>query len=98
MIYYFILSVAVVYKTICCEKKCLHISYCQLLKQYFTYCVEVWGNVYKRNMSPIIKFQKRAIRIIYKAGYCKTTNHFFLHFKLRCCAFKNKESNVLGQE
>lgn len=47
-------------------------------------------------MSPIIKHQKRAIRIINKAGYCKTTNHFFCLalYIFRYCAFKNNGNNV----
>ena len=31
---------------------------------YFTYCIEVWGNVYSSHLEPLYKLQKWAIRII----------------------------------
>ena len=50
-----------------------------------SYCAEVWGNVYKTNIDPIIKLQNIAIRIINKACYHESTNQLFkgsgmLHF------------------
>lgn len=38
--------------------------YCLITMPYMTYCVEVWGNVYKTKLDPIIKLQKRAMKII----------------------------------
>ena len=43
-----------------------------------TYCVEVWGNTYRTYIDPIVKLQKRAIRIINKVSYCDTTNELFI--------------------
>lgn len=40
-------------------------------------CVEVWGNAYKTNIDPMIKLQKRAIRIINKEGYRESINQLF---------------------
>ena len=45
---------------------------------YLSYCVEVWGNVYKTNIDPIIKLQKKPIRIINKASYLESTNPLFI--------------------
>lgn len=60
------------------NEKCLYILYFSLVVPHMTYCVEVWGNTYKTNIDPIIKLQKRAIRIINKAGYLETTNPLFI--------------------
>ena len=43
-----------------------------------SYCVEVWGNTYRTYIDPIIKLQKRAIRIINKVSYRDTTNKLFI--------------------
>ncbi len=45
---------------------------------YMTYCAEIWGNAYKTNLDPIIKLQKRAIRIINEVGYRDSTNQLFI--------------------
>ena len=52
--------------------------YCSLVVPYMSYCVEVWGNVYKTNLDTIIKLQKRAIRIINKKSYLEPTNPLFI--------------------
>ena len=31
---------------------------------YFTYCIEVWGNVYSTNLDPLFKMQKWAVRVV----------------------------------
>ena len=55
----------------------LHILYC-----YLNYCVEVWGTTYKSSLLPLVTLQKRAIRIINKAGYYDHTNLLFLHSRI----------------
>ena len=72
-------SVGILYKTReLLNKKCLHLLYFSLVVPYMSYCVEVWGNVYKTNIDPIIKLQKKAIRIINKASYLESTNPLFI--------------------
>lgn len=51
---------------------------------HMTYCVEVRGNAYKTNIDPIIKVQKRDIRMISKARYCESTDQLYLE----SCALK----------
>lgn len=60
----------------------LRTLYCSLILPYFTYCVEIWGNSYKSYIHPLIILQKRAVRIIHKAGYRDHTNVLFLKSKL----------------
>ena len=45
---------------------------------YMSYCVEIWGNTYKTNLSPLVILQKRAIRSVYNKKYNEHTNHLFL--------------------
>uniref|UniRef100_A0A672Z783 Reverse transcriptase domain-containing protein n=3 Tax=Sphaeramia orbicularis TaxID=375764 RepID=A0A672Z783_9TELE len=72
-------AVAILYKTRdLLSKKCLHMLYCSLVMPYMSYCVEIWGNVYKTNLDPIIKLQKKAIRVINKAGYLQSSNPLFV--------------------
>lgn len=63
-----------------------------------SYCVEVWGNVDKTNIDPIIKLQKRAIRIIYKASYRETTNPLFIKYLkiFGYCACKDIRNTFLS--
>lgn len=71
--------IAVLYKTRdLLNKKCLHILYCSFIMPYMSHCVEVWGNVYKTNIDPLIKLQNRAIRIIHKVCYCESINPLFI--------------------
>lgn len=59
----------------------LLLLYYSLVFPYLTYCVVVWGNNYKSSLHPLIILQKRAVRIIHKAGYCDHTNALFLQSK-----------------
>ena len=47
----------------------LRMLYCTLVLPYFIYCLEVWGNTYKSNITPLIMLQKRALRIIHKEDF-----------------------------
>ncbi len=72
-------SIGIIYKLRdLLNEKCLQLLHSSLVVPYMIYCVEVWGNVYKANLDPIIKLQKRAIRIINKADYRETTNPLFI--------------------
>lgn len=46
------------------QHKCLQILHFSLMMPYMSYCVEVWGSVYKTNIDPMIKIQEKAIRIL----------------------------------
>lgn len=72
-------SISILYKTRdLLNKSCLHLLYFSLVMPYMTYCAEIWGNTYKTNLDPIIKLQKRAIRIINGVGYRDSTNQLFI--------------------
>lgn len=60
----------------------LHLLYCSLVLPYLNYCSEVWGNTYKSSIHAITILQKRAIRIIHRAGYRDHTNILFLNSNL----------------
>ena len=60
----------------------LRMLYCSLVLPYLNYCTEVWGNTYKSSLNALIILQKRAIRIINKAGYRDHTNILFLNSNL----------------
>uniref|UniRef100_A0A3B3B509 Reverse transcriptase domain-containing protein n=1 Tax=Oryzias melastigma TaxID=30732 RepID=A0A3B3B509_ORYME len=62
--------------------KSLHMLYCSLILPYFSYCAEIWGNNYITSIKPLIVLQKRAIRVIHKAGYYDHTHPLFTHSKL----------------
>ena len=55
----------------------LRMLYCTLVLPYFIYCLEVWGNTYKSNITPLIMLQKRALRIIHKEDFRAHTNRLF---------------------
>ena len=58
--------------------KSLLTLYHTLILPYLSYCVEVWGNTYRSNLNPLYIIQKRAIRIVHKAGFYDHTNELFL--------------------
>ena len=60
----------------------LRMLYCALVLPYLNYCSEVWGNTYKSTLNSLIILQKKAIRIINKAGYRDNTNILFLKSNL----------------
>ena len=49
---------------------------------YFTYCIEVWGNVCPTHLDPLVKIQKRAIRTIVGAKKFEHTEPIFRRLKL----------------
>ena len=56
----------------------LRTLYSPLILPYLTYCAEIWGNTSKTVIDPIIKLQKKAIRIINQTGYLAHTNPLFI--------------------
>lgn len=64
------------------DQHALRTLYCSLVLPYFTYCVEVWGNNYLCSLQPLVILQKRAVRIIHKAGFLDHSNNLFIQSKL----------------
>ena len=60
----------------------LRMLYNAMIYPYFTYCVEVWGSTYSSYIEPLIKVQKRAIRIIVGAKKFDHTAHIFKKLNL----------------
>ena len=44
---------------------------------YFTYCVEVWGNTAEKYLDPLIKVQKKIVRVITFSPYLSHTDSIF---------------------
>uniref|UniRef100_A0A3B3I2D7 Reverse transcriptase domain-containing protein n=1 Tax=Oryzias latipes TaxID=8090 RepID=A0A3B3I2D7_ORYLA len=59
-----------------------YLLYCSLILPYFAYCIEIWGNKYKSSLHPLFLLQKRAVRIVHKAGYLDHTNNVFYQSRL----------------
>ena len=51
--------------------------YYAFIYPYFTYCITVWGNTYPSIIDPLIKCQKRAVRIVKGAGKYDYTSPIF---------------------
>ena len=51
------------------NRKCLLNLYYSFIYPYLTYCVEVWGNTPDTHIDPLIKLQKKVIRIITFSPY-----------------------------
>ena len=59
------------------EKKALINLYYSLFFSYLNYCNEVWGNASAVHLDPIIKIQKRVIRIITFSSYLSPSKPIF---------------------
>lgn len=55
--------------------------YASLILPYLSYCCEIWGNTYATNIVPLYKLQKKAVRVVNKAGYRDHTNLLFYDMK-----------------
>ena len=55
--------------------------YSTLILPYINYCIEIWGNTYETYLEPLIKLQKRALRIVSGLKYRDHTNETFAKFK-----------------
>ena len=63
-------------------KPTLRSVYFSLIYPYLNYCNIVSGNTFAIHLYPIIKYQKRAVRIICKAPYLAHTDPLFYELKL----------------
>ena len=59
------------------NRKCLLNLYYSFIYPYLTYCVEVWGNTPDTHIDPLIKLQKKIIRIITFSPYLAHTEPLF---------------------
>ena len=56
--------------------------YCAIVQSHLSYCVEIWGNCSKVLLSPIIKAQKVAIRLVCNLGFRDHTSSSFKSLKV----------------
>lgn len=56
------------------DHKSLHSLGCASILPYFSYCIEVWGNIYKSTLHSLKKDQ-------YKVSYLDHTKNLFLRSK-----------------
>ena len=59
------------------NRKCLLNLYYSFIYPYLTYCVEVWGNTPDTHIDPLIRLQKKVIRIITFSLYLAHTEPLF---------------------
>ena len=75
--------------------------YNSLILPYFTYCITAWGGTFENHLYPLIKLQKRVLRIICKKPYREHTRNLFVdcnilrlkelyHYSLAIYVFKTK--------
>ena len=63
------------------QKSLLNIYYA-FIYPYFTYCITVWGNTSSYILDPLVKLQKRAIRLVDGAGKYDHTAPVFQKYEL----------------
>ena len=68
------------------NKKTLLNLYRKLIFPYLIYCVVIWGNAASIHLDPLIKLQKKIIRLITLSQYLEHTNALFV--KLQFLPFK----------
>ena len=56
--------------------------YCAIVQSHLSYCVEIWGNCSKVLLSPIIKAQKVAVRLVCNLGFRDHTCSSFKRLKV----------------
>ena len=49
---------------------------------YFNYCIAIWGNTFASYLQPLVKLQKRAVRIIANADWNTSTAPIFKELKI----------------
>ena len=69
------------------NKKTMLTLYNVFIYPYFMYCNEVWGNTCKTYLDPLVKLQKRAVRVVASAEWLAHTDPIFSSLQL----FKLKE-------
>ena len=68
------------------DKKTLLTLYNSFLYPHLNYCISVWGNTYSSYLEPLVKLQKRAVRIIMGVKRNSPTDPIF--WKLKILKFK----------
>ena len=56
------------------DKKTLKQLYYSFVYPYLIYGIEIWGNASNIHLDPIIKLQKRCVRIITFSNYLESTS------------------------
>ena len=64
------------------DQKTLIMLYHAFIYPYFNYCIPVWGNTYISYLDPLIKLQKRGVRIIIGAKRFDHTDPIFKSLKI----------------
>jgi hypothetical protein len=64
------------------NKNTLRTLYFSFIHPYFSYCVEVWGNTFACYLEPLVKLQKRVLRIIAGAGRIDHTAPLYRDMKI----------------
>ena len=59
------------------DKKTLRNLYYSFVYPYLIYCVEVWGNAHDTYLDPLIKLQKKCVRVITFSYYLEHTTPLF---------------------
>ena len=54
--------------------------YYTLEEPFLNYCVTAWGNVYQSTVQPLLKFQKKAIKIITFSSFTEHSSPLFKDF------------------
>ena len=61
--------------------------YFTFIYPYLIYCIEVWGNANETHLTPLVKMQKKGIRLITFSHYLDHTEPLFE--RLNILYFKN---------
>ena len=64
------------------DKVTLRNLYFTFVYPYLIYCVEVWGNACDTHLDPIIKIQKKCVRVITFSHYLEPTESLFKDLKI----------------
>lgn len=64
------------------DPKALRMIYATLILPYLNYCCEIWGNTYNCRLEKLVRFQKKAIRIIEGLNYLDHTTQAFYNGKI----------------
>lgn len=76
-------NVSILYKVkYLLDSKALFALYCSMILPYLNYCCEIWGNNCPTRIDPLIKLQKKAMRIIVNGGYREHTHPIFHRFRI----------------
>lgn len=84
------------------DENALKLLYSTMILPYVSYCSEVWGNTFNKNLKCLKTLQKRAIRLIGKIGYRDQTSQTFSRLnvlklddiiKVNTCAFVYQAQN-----